>query len=275
MREYKKIFIVGSGRSGTHWLNKILKSHRHVVSNDYESSIFKVILGSFTKARLPWNKSWKTVWKNFENSHLNEWVSEKRLKKLIRNEKKHNSKNLIKAKNIVKIILDEYFEKHAEGSNCVLVEKTPGHIYYIREILDLFPEALIVEIIRDGRDVCKSLDQLANSGVSWAPNKLNEQMKLWKNALKPVRDLRKNPLYSSKILTVKFEALLNEKLNTLEGIFKFCGLEFDNELAFLIEEDSLTATKNPFQSWDEYFDETSKIKMTENLDSDLKQLGYL
>lgn len=181
--EYPIIFIVGSGRSGTTWLRRILKSNYKVVDNDYESSIYKVLLGPFTRSRLIWNKTWKTVLKNYEKSHLDKWIEKNEFTMLVDSVRKGNEKNPIKAKKIIKIILDNYFYENKNKYSCVLIEKSPGHVYYIEEMLQQFPTAKVLEIVRDGRDVCMSLDKLYNLNYSWVSGKLNDQIKLWRKSV--------------------------------------------------------------------------------------------
>ena len=60
----------------------------------------------------------------------------------------------------LKHFFDLFFSNWAEGQGKKRwAEKTPNNIYCISEILDLFPEAKFVHVIRDGRDVVLSLHQ--------------------------------------------------------------------------------------------------------------------
>ena len=66
--------------------------------------------------------------------------------------------------------------------SAVLIEKTPLHLYYSKTILEWWSAARVVELIRDGRDVCVSLQHKAEGG-RWAPADRRDQINRWVQAV--------------------------------------------------------------------------------------------
>jgi hypothetical protein len=95
------------------------------------------------------------------------------------------------------------------------VEKTPRHIYRVREILRYFPAAKIVLMLRDGRDVaCSIRDRYGSleAGIDrWIEdNRAGEPF--WDNA---------------SVRVVRYEKLVSEFEPTVRAVFAFVGEAFE------------------------------------------------
>jgi hypothetical protein len=106
-------------------------------------------------------------------------------------------------------------------------EKTPYNLFYIGEILEDFPNAQIVFITRDGRDVCAEfLDS------SFGPTNIFAASELWDMGQKEVQPWRKS-LNSDQWYDVSYETLVREPVNELKNLCKFLDVEYtDNLLEF-------------------------------------------
>lgn len=60
--------------------------------------------------------------------------------------------DIIRAQELIKRIFDKFYHQNSKNGQ-IFLEKTPLHLRYVGIILRQFPEAKVVEIIRDSRDV--------------------------------------------------------------------------------------------------------------------------
>ena len=98
------------------------------------------------------------------------------------------------------------------------IEKTPPHVYRIKEILDYFPNAKVLLMLRDGRDVACSIQSRTGNlegGIErWVEdNQAGEPF--WKHA---------------NVQVVRYETLVVEFEKTLRGIFEFVGETFEESI---------------------------------------------
>lgn len=123
-------------------------------------------------------------------------------------------------------ILDDYMKAHRGVDGRVLVEKTPAHLQYADRILDWWPGARVVELIRDGRDVCASLEH--KSAVrDWATSERAEQIRQWVDAVRLGERLRAQPSAAGRWLTVRYEDFSREPEREVARLYDFAGLPCD------------------------------------------------
>jgi hypothetical protein len=144
------VFVLGCGRSGTKLLYHTLLSAGGFAIYHAESNAFNLIglrFGSLSK---------------LENRRalLDHWLRSKLFYRSGLTRDEIESKILDECHNagdFLRILM----ETIARKQNAVRwAESTPLHLLYLPLIKKLFPEALIVHIIRDGRDVTASLDRI-------------------------------------------------------------------------------------------------------------------
>jgi hypothetical protein len=100
-------------------------------------------------------------------------------------------------------------------------EKTPFHLLKVPLILEWFPEARIVGIVRDGRDVVRSILK-----APWtAHQSLRRHCYKWSMCATISRRLvRERP---GQFMLVRYEDLVQETEATLRKVNAFLGLEFE------------------------------------------------
>jgi hypothetical protein len=105
-------------------------------------------------------------------------------------------------------------------------EKSPHHLQHIPTILTHFPEAKIICVLRDGRDVVRSL-----LDTPWAIPKNPRRLRLfctrWNDAAEQTIYYQRT-LAPQKFMTVKFEDILKQPRSELEKICNFIGEEFES-----------------------------------------------
>jgi hypothetical protein len=103
------------------------------------------------------------------------------------------------------------------------VEKTPRHIYRMGEILNYFPEARILLMLRDGRDVACSIRERYIS--------LEAGIDRWIEDNQAGRSFWKHP----NVRVVRYEELVTEFEKTMRGVTDFVGEKYEDSLPRLHE----------------------------------------
>jgi hypothetical protein len=108
-------------------------------------------------------------------------------------------------------------------------EKTPDHVLFLDEIKRTVPDALVIHIIRDGRDAALSLDGKGDMH----PYLLRKSHSLlvcglyWEWLVETGR--RMAPKLGSQYLEVRFENLVNKPQETLAQIGQFIDHDLDHD----------------------------------------------
>ncbi len=102
----------------------------------------------------------------------------------------------------------------------IIAEKTPAHITKIPRILDWYPDAKIVHIVRDGRDAVLSLLR-----APWTHSNLRRHARNWRWCIKRMARFRQR--YPERILEIRYEELLMDTENTLRDVSNFIGVGFE------------------------------------------------
>ncbi len=148
------IFIVGCGRSGTHFLRNILNKHSKIwISGElhyFDRLIHRGVIKA-TKHLYPFNNEKKIdqlfellqSGKMFSPFWENPNIQYKKIKKdFLKSQKTY--------KDLYRIVLDE----RALSNNKIFGgEKTPLNIFHLKKIFRWFPEAKAIHIIRDPRAI--------------------------------------------------------------------------------------------------------------------------
>lgn len=121
----------------------------------------------------------------------------------------------------------------------VICEQTPRNLYYVDEILSLYPEAKIIEMIRDPRDVLVSMKHkwrrrhLAEGNYplkaafrSWTNYHPILISRIWKGAAREGRCLSR----SARVLRAHYEELVSNPETEIRRICEMSGLEFEEDM---------------------------------------------
>ena len=235
MSKAKQIFIVGSSSSGTTMMGRILGKHEDI----------------FTFQELHF---FGTLWTNNSNQKLTKKNQIDLLSRLLCiqenglfNQKatsKFNTRSeLLIKEGAVKNSLEVYklFLETITSENIAKIacEQTPQNLYYIQEILQFFPEAKVINLVRDQRDVLLSqknkwkrryfgsssipFKEAVRSYFNYHPITIS---KLWNSSINNARKFEKN----ERVLSLKFENLLENPEKQIQDLCYFLGLEFSEEM---------------------------------------------
>lgn len=208
---FTPVFVVGSPRSGTTWIQSLLDYHPGVATGR-ETHLFSGYLqpladrwefdagraeriGSYYDVGLP------TVMERAEFTDLCRKFAGGVLSKIARRE---------------------------PGADVVL-EKTPHHASHAELILETIPGARFIHMIRDPRAVVASLQEASRGwGHYWAPSGLIDCARLWKTAVEQGRrigDLTDN------YVEVHYESLHGDTPRKLAGLYSWLDLDAEREFS--------------------------------------------
>jgi hypothetical protein len=207
---YPPIFIIGSERSGTNILQKLISNHTQVVGP--KSPHF---LNTFNRCSRYFGK--------LEDQENLDILIESLLS--LANHKFTNwqfsieKKVLVRESNSLIEIVDRIYKEYAkQNQKSTYVAKELNAHLYIRDILKVNPDARFIHIVRN------PLEHTA----SWMRTPLfylNPELviKDWNKVQDEILELRYT--FSNNIITVRYEDIVTSTKDTMTRILEFCGLE--------------------------------------------------
>jgi len=122
-------------------------------------------------------------------------------------------------------------EKAAAEGAMAFVDTTPPNAENAHRIIDLFPEAKVVHVVRDGRDSAASVVK-----KKWGPDRHLRALEWWYDrTLRAHQSLARCPAES--VLTVNMDALvLHDRDRQFDRLFAFLGCEPDAEARRFFDE---------------------------------------
>jgi hypothetical protein len=128
------------------------------------------------------------------------------------------------AARLVREIFDWFFCLRGGTSSDVFLEKSPSHSLCAERILHAFPTCKLVHVLRDGRDVCVSM-QMRSLTAEWSPQLREQQIEMWLRYVSAVNRLTEAAEFAGRIHTVKYEDLHRDTETELTRLLRFAGLD--------------------------------------------------
>ncbi len=179
-KTYQPIFIMGIPRSGTTWVWGMLTSHPNIISLTRED--FDPNKPSVINGKRITSETGAFV--NFDKKFAS---------KIIKNKIKKNR-------------------------NKIIIEKTPSHALHIEAILNEFPNAKIIYILRDPRAVISSM---LNSNFFKFAESVEDACNQYEKYITIYRNFKNNP----SLLTVKYEKLIDDPIKEMTRVLNFIGAD--------------------------------------------------
>jgi len=230
----KQIFVVGSSRSGTTMMGRIFGNHKDI----------------FTFNELHF---FGTIWTNTTNQELSKLEQINLLSRLfcIQENGLFRQDSIAdfndKAKSLLSDNIKNPLEVYAlflntitlENSASISCEQTPKNMYYLEEILSHFPNAKVINLVRDQRDVLLSqknkwkrkflgasaipLSEAIRSFVNYHPLLMS---KVWASSLQHTKKYKNH----NRVKIVKFEELVSNSEETIKKVCSFLDIDFQEEM---------------------------------------------
>lgn len=195
--------IVGSPRSGTTWLQKILLEN-DLICGGQESHFYSLFHAAFSSVRNETDArriGLSTYWTSeaFDEQMRAVWI------------------------NTFRPVME-----NKKGAS-VLLEKTPFHAIFIDQLADFLPKAKFIHLIRDSRSVTASLLAAGKGwGDYWAPKNTKYAALEWYRHVNVAKN-SKTATQPDRYMEVHYEDLQTSPLIELKRIFQFVDLPFDME----------------------------------------------
>ena len=205
----KRIFLVGSPRSGTTILQSLLAAHPEVISFP-ESKFFHYLLYDKFAGKLP--------------SRMEAFFKDE-IKRPEFLENFDDSQNVETKTAWFVGILDGLA---TEQNKSIWLEKTPEHMYFIEDIERLLPNAKFIHILRNGMDAIASMYEATRNfsnlwGAGWD---LNHCVGRWEHAMLTSHKYIKK----SNHIFIRYEDVLDNTTKLLGEICNFMGIEYEDEM---------------------------------------------
>ncbi len=195
------IFIVGAPRSGTTLLRSLIDAHPNICCPTWETGLFERF-----RAIIDGDIQW-----HFKNDPALAVDREGLLKWMRRSAD------------------DLMLQLTAATQKPRWAEKTPAHVFQIELIHELYPQAQFIHILRNGRDVVRSLQSMP-----WAPRNIRWSCRRWVESVQAACTAAKK-LPADKYLELRYEDLVEDPPAAIQRLCDFLHehvadqmLAFDN-----------------------------------------------
>jgi hypothetical protein len=223
MREPKLVLLVGAPRSGTTWLQSMLGAHP-AAATPQETDLFSRYVTPLAEAWSWQLRGGPDAWRKRRFKGLPGVLTEAQFDDMVQG--------------VIDTALDGIAKLAPDAS--VIVEKSPAHSFCANLLAKYAPEARVVHLVRDGRDVAASLMAAGESwGQGWAPRDLKRAARSWVQHVESATNYRRVGFVYRE---VRYESLVARDGAVLREIHDFCGLPLgDGEVAERYERFGLDA----------------------------------
>lgn len=274
-RTQAPVFVLGCPRSGTTLLYHMLLSAGRFAIYRAESNFFNLLSPRFGGLRSRWSR--ETLLKNWASSELflASGLDHEALRSKLVNEC-HTTGDCLR------VFMEEVAAKQGvdRWADC-----TPDHLLYVRDIKREIPNALIVHIIRDGRDVALSYARQGwENHLPWDRSQSLEVAALyWSWIVSEGRKL--GSALGKDYIEVRFEELVHNPRNPLSRVSEFIDQELDYDRIQRVAIGSVRAPNtsfpggnngnfNPVGRWKTKISRSQLSRLEFLIGDRLQELGY-
>lgn len=217
-------YLVGSPRSGTTWLQRLLAAHPAIASGQ-ENDLWDGYIA-------PWFYKWRVDLPDDPQ----QWARQRH-------------------KGLPAVFTTEDFEATVRGvvdavnarvhsmkpAASVILDKTPANAKHVQLISRIDPDARYIHIVRDGRDVVASLlNARGGWGKTWAPASAARAASYWAEHVRSAQSAK-----AGSYLEIRYEDLRSNTAETLASCFRFLDISVtETDLEKLSASQSLPAQRD-------------------------------
>ena len=183
----RPIFVVGAPRSGTTLMRSIIDAHPNICCPVWETGIFEklaTIVNGDIKLHLEKSPNFP-----MKRSDLLQWCQRS-------------------VEDLMHCLVSEIGKPR-------WAEKTPAHVFHIDLIHEIFPQAQFIHMIRNGRDVVRSLQNML-----FGPRDIRWSTKRWIESVQAGR-VSGEKLPKGQYLEIRYEDLLRNPEQILKQLCEF------------------------------------------------------
>lgn len=213
-------FILGSARSGTTLLQQMLDSDPHVMV-PIESKLIMHL-----KAYYQHEKEWND---NKIDQLLDDLYKERHFKQYWQLDRDTLRKALLAINkkemnfaNICRTIYLTFHSIHPKEKIQLIGDKNPVYALFVPELMEIFPEAKFIHLVRDPRPVALS------SVAAFQDKDIYYYAAAWKKVNAEIGHAKS--MYPAKFYLVKYEELISDTERVMRGVCDFLGIEFSKRM---------------------------------------------
>jgi hypothetical protein len=253
MSDRRVVFIVGNSRSGTTMLGRILGNHPDVHTFG-ELHFFESMVDAETvRSRPAWPESRRVAMVERLIGRAREGVFARAAPGRYRDDAQRIC-IVTKADDPISAYESFIHAETARQGKSIPCEQTPRYLYFAEEILEAFPNARIINIVRDPRDVLLSQKfrwrrrelggdsipraESFRSRVNYHPYTIT---RLWVSAVSIADRLMDRPRFKS----VRFEDLIVDPSGVIGELCSFVGIQFASSMLDIPQLGSSTGQDRP------------------------------
>lgn len=223
----RPFFIIANPRSGSTLLRLMLTSHPNICVPPECGWV----VGKYDKYNTQTNINYEEFVEDFFDSStkkIETWELTKGevLQALLLDSPKTYSE-------LVGVIYRLYITKHQPGKT-LWGDKNNFYTKHLPELLDTFPDAKYIFLVRDGRDVAVSYMDMQKYGQKYAPKVTSDPVKAFEEWADTVLESEKQ-LNGSNHITVRYENLVSSPEEELRRVCDFLGEEYSSDMLFYYE----------------------------------------
>lgn len=203
------IFIIGSPRSGTTWLHRMIEQHPGVATAPAELTLFSRYLA-------PADDGY-----SLERRHMDRGDWKQGLPLLF-----DQSEFDAGLREIIEAVYGRVLALNPQAS--VIVDKHPKYTYHLPLIERLVPDARFIHVLRDGRDVVVSMLS-ARKRRGFGAGDDHSAAREWADSVRMAREHGAR-VGGDRWVELRYEDLMMDTAELLEKVFAFCGLPADRGL---------------------------------------------
>lgn len=188
------MFLVGARRSGTNWLQRIICAHPDAIAIPSETHLFSHGLAPLAD--------------RFQHGSV---ASPKTAKVYLPQDA---------MRDMLRDVADRVFlgvATRLDPGAKLIVERTPWHAYHLDLIGDVYPDAAVIHLVRDGRDVARSL-----VSQEWGPTTMAEAAEEWRSAVEAARAAGAR---LERYREVRYEAILVDPQANIGDLYRWLSLD--------------------------------------------------
>lgn len=144
----------------------------------------------------------------------------------------------------------------------VFVEDNTWNILFARELFEILPNARLIHMVRDPRDVVASFIH-----QNWAPDNLEEAVLFYKSIINRWFQIE-NQIDQNRFMMVKLEDLIEKPEKVIREMCIFTGLDFEPQMA------TTDLTKANTGRWKQEFTPGQIKTLNQSLEGVIERLGY-
>ena len=231
------IFVVGNSRSGTTMMGRILNNHDEVHTFP-ELHFFEQMWSGKDKDKILTGDEAIKLAERLLNISAAGYFAKREPEKYSAEASKIISQIPASGLTALQIFAATIVHESNKAGKKFPCDQTPQNVFYIREVLEAFPDSYFINMVRDPRDVLLSQKRkwkrrfLGGTHATWYetirawtnyhPLTIS---KLWNSAIRAREQVK-----DKRVMSVQFESLLQNPDQTIESICQFLQIAFTQQL---------------------------------------------